>query len=165
VEHALLPENRGPEVSSHKPKTQDLAACPDSADVDSSSEGGLLQEPEDDGEESPEGDTDVSRDLYEATLNLALEPLDTPQERDAMKDKIAAEIRQEEYADTRDQKASLREERVMWDILGLEAPDAVGGGLAPEIKHKLGRLEVAIYPSQDWRQKLRYLSEWETCQP
>jgi hypothetical protein len=81
----------------------------------------------------------------------------------AAESRIRNELQHEAYADALDAKATEREERRLWEMLGRDPPDEVIRIKVPEKapRRMTARVED-MYPSTgDWRKGLKYVPEWE----
>ncbi|KAH7165505.1 hypothetical protein EDB81DRAFT_779503 [Dactylonectria macrodidyma] len=88
---------------------------------------------------------------------------ETYRTKEALKNRISTERRQEQYAEKCDQYSSCQAEAEMWELLQRKPPMEL-----PKV-HEPGpvqrsKLDVqSIFPiERDWRAKIKYRSEWET---
>ncbi|KAM0431808.1 hypothetical protein ACHAPT_005058 [Fusarium lateritium] len=117
--------------------------------------------------EKPQSDNDeesaINREANEVLLFSAADYPETYRKKESLKNRIATERRQEQYAKERDQHASWQAEAEMWDLLQkkppIEMPKVHDPGSAPRTT-----LDVeSIFPiGRDWRTQTRYRSEWES---
>ncbi|KAH7145754.1 hypothetical protein B0J13DRAFT_443009 [Dactylonectria estremocensis] len=111
-----------------------------------------------DGEEAA-----IVKEANEVLHHSAADFPETYRTKEALKNRIATERRQEQYAEKCDQYSSGQAEAEMWDLLQRKPPMEL-----PKV-HEPGpvqrsKLDVqSIFPiERDWRTKIKYRSEWET---
>ncbi|OIW32486.1 hypothetical protein CONLIGDRAFT_271583 [Coniochaeta ligniaria NRRL 30616] len=87
----------------------------------------------------------------------------TTRTKQAAEYRIRNELQHVAYADTLDAKASQREERRLWQMLGRDPPDEFVKVKVPERAPRRQWQSVDdMYPSTgDWRDGVKYVSEWE----
>lgn len=151
------------EISSDSERVQSADSVHDSEEEQEqrSSGGGGPNNPDPDSdEESIEAEADEIIDYS------ALGYPHTGRARQALRERIRAERAREKRADTLDSMASFREEKGLWNLLGREPPETLVRIKEPDRpprKKQEYRNFADLYPAgRDWRDKLRYVSEWET---
>ncbi|KAB5540445.1 hypothetical protein GE09DRAFT_1137211 [Coniochaeta sp. 2T2.1] len=119
-------------------------------------------------EDEPDLDLDISEEAVrsetkELLLYTAQENPPTTRTRQAAEYRIRNELQHVAYADALDAKASQREEKRLWEMLGRDPPD---GTVKVKVPDRAPRRIMAsvddMYPSAgDWRDGVRYVGEWE----
>lgn len=117
-------------------------------------------------EDEPELDINeeaVRTETKELLLYTALDNPPTTRTRQAAEYRIRNELQHVEYADALDARARQREERRLWEMLGRDPPDDIVKVKVPErAPRRLWHNLDDMYPSNgDWRDRLKYASEWE----
>ncbi|KAF4976396.1 hypothetical protein FZEAL_6925 [Fusarium zealandicum] len=111
---------------------------------------------------SDEEEGEVNREANEVLQYSAADFPETHRKKQSLKNRIATERRQEQYADEQDQYASWQAEADMWDLLQKKPQIEL-----PKV-HEPGPLQrstldvESIFPiGRDWRSQTKYHSEWE----
>ena len=107
-------------------------------------------------------DEKVRDEAQELIHHTALDIPPTQRSIEAVMRRIIAERNNEAHADACDLIASAEEERKLWGALKLEPPEELG----KRVVASEGRKETASTEDylgrKEWREGLRYLSQWET---
>jgi RNA polymerase I-specific transcription initiation factor RRN5 len=117
-------------------------------------------------EEDPELDINeeaVRTETKELLLYTAQDNPPTTRTRQAAEYRIRNELQHVAYADALDAKASQREERRLWEMLGREPPDeSVRVKVTEKGPRRIWQSVDDMYPSTgEWRDSVKYVSEWE----
>ncbi|KAM0344288.1 hypothetical protein ACHAPU_007645 [Fusarium lateritium] len=104
----------------------------------------------------------IEREANEVLQFSAADFPETYRKKESLKNRIAAERRQEQYAEERDQYASWQAEAEMWDLLQkkprIEMPKMPEPG---PLQRSTMDVESIFPIGRDWRSKTKYRSEWE----
>lgn len=131
---------------------------------------GAVPEPEPEEHDEPVMDIDedkVQKEAKELLLHTAMPYPLTTRTRRAVEGRIRSELQHVAYADAVDAKASQREERRLWNMLGRDPPDEVDRVKLPDRAPRRAMHTVDdMYPSSgNWRDNLSYVSEWARTLP
>ncbi|KAF4456979.1 RNA polymerase I-specific transcription initiation factor rrn5 [Fusarium austroafricanum] len=126
--------------------------------------GSDFEEP--DFEESPqlfdEEGLAIEREANEVLQFSAADFPETYRKKETLKNRIAVERRQEQYAEERDQYVSWQAENEMWDLLQKKPPIELPKMPSPGPLQRSTMDVESIFPiGRDWRTKTKYSSEWE----
>ncbi|KAF4996773.1 hypothetical protein FGRMN_4337 [Fusarium graminum] len=104
----------------------------------------------------------IEREANEVLQFSAADFPETYRKKETLKNRIAAERRQEQYAEEHDQYASWQAEAQMWDLLQkkprIELPKVPEPG---PLQRSTMDVESIFPIGRDWRSKTKYHSEWE----
>ncbi|KAF5676445.1 RNA polymerase I-specific transcription initiation factor rrn5 [Fusarium heterosporum] len=104
----------------------------------------------------------IEREANEVLQFSAADFPETYRKKETLKNRIAAERRQEQYAEERDQYTSWQAEAEMWGLLQkkprIELPKMPEPG---PLQRSTMDVESIFPIGRDWRSKTRYRSEWE----
>jgi hypothetical protein len=105
---------------------------------------------------------DVAKEAKELLLHTAMPYPITTRTRQAVEGRIRNELQHVAYADVLDAKASQREERRLWSMLGRNALDDVDRIKVPERgpKRTMHTVDEIYLSRAEWREKLDYMSQW-----
>ncbi|KAM5348245.1 hypothetical protein ACJ41O_008069 [Fusarium nematophilum] len=147
-EEVLLPATEGPEDSNLSTISEDEMA--DISDIEALV---IL---------SDEEEAAISREADEVLRFSAADFPETHRKKQSLKNRIATERRQEQYAEECDHAASRQAEAEMWDLLQKKPPMELPKVHEPGAVQR-SKLDVeGIFPiGRDWRTRTRYRSEWE----
>ncbi|KAL2107040.1 hypothetical protein VUR80DRAFT_5789 [Thermomyces stellatus] len=107
-------------------------------------------------------DDDLREEAQELVLRTALDIRRTQRTVEAVMRRITAERNNEAYADACDEIASAQEERKLWEVLGREPPGELARNVGIDDR-KRETASIGDYLGRgDWRESLKYLSQWET---
>ncbi len=106
-------------------------------------------------------DAEAKREAAEVIQFSAMGLPETTRSRGALIARIKAELKDEEFADVLDGQSSYSEEKRMWTLLGREPvePPVKAEAMVQPVSH--GVVEDMHPTGRDWREKLRYVAEWE----
>lgn len=119
-----------------------------------------------------EGDGDLGLDIDEEAVRAETKELllytaqcepPTTRTRQMAEYRIRNGLQHLAYVDALDAKASRREERRLWEMLGRDPPDELVKVKVPErAPRSIWQSVDDMYPpTRDWREGLRYVSDWE----
>jgi hypothetical protein len=107
----------------------------------------------------------IEREANEVLQFSAADFPETYRKKETLKNRIAVERRQEQYAEERDQYASWQAEAEMWDLLQKRPPIELPKMPEPGPLQRSTMDVESIFPiGRDWRSKTKYRSEWEETQ-
>jgi len=120
----------------------------------------------------PQEEDDTELDINEDAVRIETKELllytaqanpPTTRTRQAAEFRIRNELQHVAYVDALDAKASQREERRLWQMLGRDPPDAFVKVKVPEKgPRRIWQSVDDMYPSSgDWRDGVKYVTEWE----
>ncbi|KAM0563547.1 hypothetical protein ACHAPJ_001271 [Fusarium lateritium] len=111
---------------------------------------------------SDEENAAIEREANEVLQFSAADFPETYRKKETLKNRIATERRQEQYAEERDQYASWQAEAEMWDLLQKRPPIELPKMPEPGPLQRSTMDVESIFPiGRDWRTKTKYRSEWE----
>ncbi|KAF9776387.1 hypothetical protein IL306_005451 [Fusarium sp. DS 682] len=111
---------------------------------------------------SNEEDAAISREANEVLQFSAADFPETYRKKETLKNRIAFERRQEQYAEERDQYVSWQAETEIWDLLQKKPPTELPRMQEPGPLQRSTMDVESIFPiGRDWRTKTKYRSEWE----
>ncbi|RSL90393.1 hypothetical protein CEP52_014600 [Fusarium oligoseptatum] len=111
---------------------------------------------------SHEEEAAINREAMEILQFSAADFPDTYRKKESLKNRIATERRQEQYAEERDQHVSRQAEAEMWDLLQKKPPIEIPKVYQPGSAQRTTLDVESIFPiGRDWRTQTRYRSEWE----
>ncbi|KAF5001766.1 hypothetical protein FDECE_10848 [Fusarium decemcellulare] len=111
---------------------------------------------------SREEEAAVNREANELLQFSAADFPETHRKKQSLKNRIATERRQDEYAEECDQYASWHAEAEMWDLLQKKPPIELPKVQEPAPMQRSTLDVESIFPiGGDWRSKTKYRSEWE----
>ncbi|KAJ4328487.1 hypothetical protein N0V84_001003 [Fusarium piperis] len=112
---------------------------------------------------SNEEEAAINREAKEILQFSAADFPDTYRKKESLKNRIATERRQEQYAEEHDQHVSRQAEAQMWDLLQKKPPIEIPKVHQPGSAQRTTLDVESIFPiGRDWRTKTRYRSEWES---
>ncbi|KIL92533.1 hypothetical protein FAVG1_03712 [Fusarium avenaceum] len=107
----------------------------------------------------------IEREANEVLQFSAADFPETHRKKETLKNRIAVERRQEQYAEERDQYANWQAEAEMWDLLQKRPPIELPKIPEPGPLQRSTMDVESIFPiGRDWRSKTKYRSEWEEVQ-
>ncbi|KAF4342944.1 RNA polymerase I-specific transcription initiation factor rrn5 [Fusarium beomiforme] len=111
---------------------------------------------------SNEEDAAIAREANEVLQFSAADFPETYRKKETLKNRIAFERRQEQYAEERDQYASWQAETEMWELLQKKPPIELPRMKEPGPLQRSTMDVESIFPiGRDWKTKTKYRSEWE----
>lgn len=118
---------------------------------------------EDDEPELDINEEAVRTETKELLLYTAQDNPPTTRTRQAAEYRIRRELQHVAYADALDARASQREERRLWQMLGRDPPEEFMKVKVPDhAPHRSLHGVDDMYPSTgDWRNSVKYVSDWE----
>lgn len=160
VEGALgdEPDGDGPRRTEPNIIPQDSASDDDDDDEDTTNDS-------DEEKTSPEDEAEyeINREANEILWYSAADLRDVQSTRQALKQRIAMERRQEAQADRFDEYASYQAETEMWTVLQKKPPMDIPKKQDPGRPERSNLDVESIYPvRRDWASQLQYCGEWET---
>ncbi|KAH7275476.1 hypothetical protein B0J15DRAFT_475130 [Fusarium solani] len=112
---------------------------------------------------SREEEAAINREAMEILQFSAADFPETYRKKESLKNRIATERRQEQYAEERDQHVSRQAEAEMWDLLQKKPPIEMPKMYQPGSTQRTTLDVESIFPiGRDWRTQTRYRSEWES---
>ncbi|KAF4971890.1 hypothetical protein FSARC_1395 [Fusarium sarcochroum] len=155
VENFLSGDDEGAEPTTKpEPTLEDV--------VDSSEEDALGSDFEEPIALSDEEGAAIEREANEVLQFSAADFPETYRKKETLKNRIATERRQEQYAEERDQYASWQAEAEMWDLLQKKPPIELPKMPEPGPLQRSTMDVESIFPiGRDWRTKTKYRGEWE----
>ncbi|KAL6353145.1 hypothetical protein LRP88_13634 [Fusarium phalaenopsidis] len=112
---------------------------------------------------SREEEAAINREAMEILQFSAADFPETYRKKESLKNRIATERRQEQYAEERDQHVSRQAEAEMWDLLQKKPPIEMPKVYQPGSTQRTTLDIESIFPiGRDWRTQTRYRSEWES---
>lgn len=112
---------------------------------------------------SREEEAAINREAMEILQFSAADFPETYRKKESLKNRIATERRQEQYAEERDQHVSRQAEAEMWDLLQKKPPIEMPKMYQPGSTQRTTLDVESIFPiGRDWRTQTRYHSEWES---
>lgn len=112
---------------------------------------------------SREEEAAINREAMEILQYSAADFPETYRKKESLKNRIATERRQEQYAEERDQHVSRQAEAEMWDLLQKKPPIEMPKMYQPGSTQRTTLDVESIFPiGRDWRTQTRYHSEWES---
>ncbi|KAF5026866.1 hypothetical protein F66182_1061 [Fusarium sp. NRRL 66182] len=107
-------------------------------------------------------DVAIEREANEILQFSAADFPETYRKKETLKNRIATERRQEQYAEELDQYTSWQAEAEMWDLLQKKPPIEPPKIPEPAPVQRSTMDVESIFPiGRDWRTKTKYRSEWE----
>ncbi|KAH7221874.1 hypothetical protein BKA60DRAFT_314367 [Fusarium oxysporum] len=111
---------------------------------------------------SNEEEAAIAREANEVLLFSAADFPETYRKKETLKNRIASERRQEQYAEERDQYVSWQAETEMWDLLQKKPLTELPRMPEPGPLQRSTMDVESIFPiGRDWRTTIKYRSEWE----
>ncbi|KAL2691858.1 hypothetical protein Neosp_002250 [[Neocosmospora] mangrovei] len=112
---------------------------------------------------SREEEAAINREAMEILQFSAADFPETYRKKESLKNRIATERRQEQYAEEGDQHVSRQAEAEMWDLLQKKPPIEIPKMYQPGSAQRTTLDVESIFPiGRDWRTQTRYHSEWES---
>ncbi|EEU40329.1 uncharacterized protein NECHADRAFT_66482 [Fusarium vanettenii 77-13-4] len=112
---------------------------------------------------SREEEAAINREAMEILQFSAADFPETYRKKESLKNRIATERRQEQYAEEGDQHVSRQAEAEMWDLLQKKPPIEMPKMYQPGSAQRTTLDVESIFPiGRDWRTQTRYRSEWES---
>ncbi|KAJ4149683.1 hypothetical protein NW754_001118 [Fusarium falciforme] len=112
---------------------------------------------------SREEEAAINREAMEILQFSAADFPETYRKKESLKNRIATERRQEQYAEESDQHVSRQAEAEMWDLLQKKPPIEMPKMYQPGSTQRTTLDVESIFPiGRDWRTQTRYHSEWES---